>query len=135
LTARFNQEDVNRASPKKRRGTAILKPLVLVGVIPHVWEPGQIMAVERFYIYRSGATDSCAVTATKNDERLIRSPPLGWRFWKQITRNQGEDGRNGFSFDAAEADIKSDGFFLFRGSPQLLDKIGLVRPAKDPINV
>src|SRR5215470_189009 len=52
---------------------------------------------ERYYIYRCGGTDSCAVTAKKNEPRLLHSPcPAGWQFWMQITRHQIEDGRSGF---------------------------------------
>ena len=79
------------------------------------------MAAERFYIYRCGNTDACAVTGAKADSRLLASLcPTGWRFWMQITRHQAEDGRSGFSFDAAVAGIKATGYFLFTGSPQLL---------------
>src|SRR5262245_53554186 len=47
------------------------------------------MAAERFYIYRCGRTDSCAVTATKNEARLLRSLcPTSWQFWMQITRSR-----------------------------------------------
>jgi hypothetical protein len=60
------------------------------------------MAAERFYIYRCGKTDACAVTATKDEPRLARSLcPTRWQFWMQVTRHQFEDGRSGFTFDAA----------------------------------
>jgi len=79
------------------------------------------MAAERFYIYRCGKTDACAVTGAKADSRLLASLcPTDWRFWMQVTRHQAEDGRSGFSFDAAVAGIKATGYFLFTGSPQLL---------------
>jgi hypothetical protein len=79
---------------------------------------------ERFYIYRCGGTESCAVTAKKNDPRLLHSPcPARWQFWMQITRHQVEDGCNGFAFDAAVIGIKAKGYFLFEGSPKLLGKI------------
>src|SRR5262245_29218964 len=70
-----------------------------------VWWPqlppkGNLMAAERFYIYRCGRTDSCAVTAIKNEARLLRSLcPTSWQFWMQITRYQFEDSRSGFTFD------------------------------------
>ena len=38
----------------------------------------------------------------------------------QVTRHQAEDGRSGFSFDAAVVGIKATGYFLFTGSPELL---------------
>jgi hypothetical protein len=79
------------------------------------------MAAERFYIYRCGKTDSCAVTGAKADSRLLASLcPTGWQFWMQVTRHQAEDGRSGFSFDAAVVGIKATGYFLFTGSPELL---------------
>ena len=82
------------------------------------------MAAERFYIYRCGTTDSCAVTATKNEARLLSSLcPTSWRFWMQITRYQFEEGRSGFTFDAAITGIKAKGYFLFTGSPELLGKL------------
>jgi hypothetical protein len=82
------------------------------------------MAAERFYIYRCGRTDSCAVTAAKNEVRLLRSLcPTSWQFWMQITRYQFEDSRSGFTFDAAIAGIKAKGYFLFTASPELLGKL------------
>jgi hypothetical protein len=41
----------------------------------------------------------------------------------QITRYQFEDGRSGFTFDAAITGIKAKGYFLFTGSPKLLGKL------------
>ena len=38
----------------------------------------------------------------------------------QVTRHQFEDGRSGFTFDAAIAEINAKGYFLFTGSPKLL---------------
>jgi len=79
------------------------------------------MAAERFYIYRCGNTDSCAVTGTKGDTRLPAAPcPANWQFWMQITRHQAEDGCSGFTFDAALEGMKSKGYLLFVGSPRLL---------------
>ena len=79
------------------------------------------MAAERFYIYRCGQTESCAVTGAKADSRLLASLcPTNWQFWMQITRYQAEDGCSGFTFDAAVAGIKDKGYFLFTGSPKLL---------------
>ena len=92
------------------------------------------MAAERFYIYRCGGTDSCAIAASKNEARLLRSPcATGWQFWMQITRYQFEDGCSGFTFDAAIAGIKAKGYFLFTGSPKLLGK--LVAARQGPSNV
>jgi hypothetical protein len=79
------------------------------------------MAAERFYIYRCGKTDACAVTATKDEPRLARSLcSTRWQFWMQVTRHQFEDVRSGFTFDAAIAEINAKGYFLFTGSPKLL---------------
>lgn len=79
------------------------------------------MAAERFFIYRSGTTTSCVLTATKDEPRL---PPRGrakaWTLWMLITRHQVEDGVYGFTFDPAVAKIQADGFFLFTGSAKLL---------------
>ena len=79
------------------------------------------MAAERFFIYRCGATTSCALTATKDEPRL---PPTGhakaWTLWMLITRHQVEDGVYGFALDCAMAKIRADGFFLFTGSAKLL---------------
>jgi hypothetical protein len=47
-------------------------------------------------------------------------PITSLRFWIQITRYQFEGGRSGFTFDAAIAEIKAKGYFLFTGSPELL---------------
>ena len=47
------------------------------------------MGAERFYIYRCGKTDACAVTATKGEPRLPRSLcPTKWQFWMQVRRLQ-----------------------------------------------
>ena len=94
------------------------------------------MAAERFYIYRCGKSDSCAVTATKNDARLLRSLcPTNWQFWMQITRHQVEDGRNGFTFETAITEIKAKGYFLFTGSPKLLDEPAPTPLTEGPSNV
>ena len=68
------------------------------------------MTGKRFYIYRFGSSDSCAVTAIKNETRLRNLPcPADWRFWKQITNHTIEQNRNGFNFDAAASDIAAKG--------------------------
>ena len=94
------------------------------------------MAPERFYIYRCGKTDACAVTATKEEPRLPPSlSPTRWQFWMQVTRHQFEDGRSGFTFDAAIAEINAKGYFLFTGSPKLLSKRAPSAVSEGPSNV
>ena len=94
------------------------------------------MTAERFYIYRCGKSDSCAVTAIKNDARLLRSLcPTNWQFCMQITRHQVEDGCSGFTFEAAFAEIKAKGYFLFTGSPKLLDRLAPISLGEGPSNV
>ena len=94
------------------------------------------MAAERFYIYRCGRTDSCAVTVSKTEARLPRSLcPKGWQFWMRVTRYQFEEGPSGFSFDAAIAGIKAKGYFLFTGSPKLLGKLVPAAGREGPSNV
>lgn len=79
------------------------------------------MAAERFYVYRSGATDACALTGAKPDPRLPTAlGSNGWLFWMQIGRLQAEDGRYGFNIQAAVDGIAAEGYFLFTGSPKLL---------------
>jgi hypothetical protein len=78
------------------------------------------MAAERFYIYRSGDTDACALTGTKDDPRLPSGGAQGtWQFWMQIGRMQAEGGRYGFDIKAAVEDIATKGFSLFTGSRKL----------------
>ena len=94
------------------------------------------MAAERFYIYRCGMTDARAVTATKDEPRLPRSLcPTRWQFWMQVTRHQFEDGRSGFTFDAAIAEINAKGYFLFTGSPKLLSMLAPSPVSEGPSNV
>ena len=76
------------------------------------------MAVDRFYIYRSGKTKACALTREKDDPRL---PPNGWQFWMQASGHQSEDGRYGFNWEEAVSEIAAKGYFLFTGSIKLLD--------------
>ena len=79
------------------------------------------MAAERFFIYRSGVTDACALTGAKDDPRLPpAAAPDSWRFWMQIGRLQAEDSRYGFSMQAAVDDIAAKGYSLFTGSQKLL---------------
>lgn len=90
------------------------------------------MMEKRIYIYRSGTTSNCALTAVKNDPRL---PPLGapdcWRLWMQIGPDQAQDGRYGFDIRAAVQAILADGYYLFTGSQALLCKRALasLKPA------
>ena len=89
------------------------------------------MAADRFYIYRVGATDACALTAIKGDPRLPATvAPDGWQFWMQVGRMQVEDSRYGFEIEAAVRDIAAKGYFLFAGSRKLLGKS--VTPSSAP---
>jgi hypothetical protein len=82
------------------------------------------MAAERFDIYRCGGTDSCAVTAAKNEARLLASLcPDGWQFWMQITRQQFENGPSGFTFDKATAGIKAKGLLPLHGVVQAAGQV------------
>ena len=92
------------------------------------------MAAERFYIYRCGATDACALTAVKNEPRLRAPPSAPWQFWMQVTRNQVADASIGFGFDAAIKKIQSDGFFLFTGTVKLLGPLSQPSPRGEPTN-
>jgi hypothetical protein len=53
----------------------------------------------------------------------------------QITRHQVEDGCSGFTFEAAIAEIKAKGYFLFTGSPKLLDRLAPIALGEGPPNV
>ena len=75
------------------------------------------MAVDRFYIYRSGKTKACALTREKYDPRL---PPNGWEFWMQASGHQSEDGRYGFDWVEAVNEVSAKGYYLFTGSTKLL---------------
>ena len=76
---------------------------------------------KRIYVYRSGATDNCALTGTKNDPRLPSAPaPENWRFWMQIGPLQAQGGRFGFDVRAAVHGIRTQGYYLFKGSRTLL---------------
>ena len=79
------------------------------------------MPVQRLYIYRCGATNACALTSEKGASRL--PAPLAfdrWKFWMQTSRHQTEDGRYGFNWEAAAAEITTKGYYLFTGSTKLL---------------
>jgi hypothetical protein len=84
---------------------------------------------KRIYIYRSGATNNCALTAAKHDPRL--PPPVAsdrWCFWMQIGPHQAQNGHYGFDIRAAVQAITTDGYYLFTGSRALLRRRPLARP-------
>jgi hypothetical protein len=84
---------------------------------------------KRIYIYRSGATDKCALTGIKDDPRLPpASVPDGWRFWMQIGPVQAQGGRCGFDVAAAVNGIRTKGYYLFLGSRALLHERPSARP-------
>ena len=79
------------------------------------------MAVQRFFVYRSGATNACALTGAKDDPRLPAAvAPDSWRFWMQIGRLQAENDRYGFNLQAAVDEIAAKGYSLFTGTHKLL---------------
>ena len=83
---------------------------------------------KRIYVYRSGSTDNCALTGTKNDPRLPYAPaPDNWRFWMQIGPLQAQGGRCGFDVRAAVHGIRTRGYYLFKGSGTLLGARPAVR--------
>ena len=87
---------------------------------------------KRIYIYRSGATNHCALTGAKDDPRL---PPAAtsdrWRFWMQIGPIQAQGSRYGFGIQAAVHGITTNGYYLFTGSRALLGG-RLSAPSKPP---
>ena len=86
----------------------------------------------RLYIYRSGASGYCALTAEKKDVDL--PPTTGakeWRFWMQIGPVQAQNGRLGFDVPTAVSALVRDGFHLFTGSTALL---GDSSPVEHPAN-
>lgn len=79
------------------------------------------MALERFYIFRRGATTDCAIARDKDSTRLPSTPaPGNWKFWMQIGRLQAEGGQYGFDMQAVVHDIAGQGYSLFAGSQLLL---------------
>jgi hypothetical protein len=121
----FTQDD-----DRKRKGL----PADAAGAVT-IWKKEvELMGAERFYIYRCGDTDACAVTAVKNEPRLSAQPSAPWRFWMQVTRYQVADASHGFGFDAAISKILSDGFFLFTGTAKLLGPPSL-SPRREAANV
>ena len=78
---------------------------------------------KRIYIYRSGTSDKCALTAIKDGTRLPPAPvPGSWRFWMQIGPAQAKGGRCGFDVPAAVHGIRTKGYYLFKGSRALLQE-------------
>lgn len=76
---------------------------------------------QRIYIYRSGATNQCALTAVRSKPRLPPIPgPSAWQFWMQIGPLQAQGGRYGFEIHSAIQAIRTDGYHLFVGSASLL---------------
>ena len=80
------------------------------------------MTAERFYIYRSGATDACALTRKKGEALPPAAPSDRWQFWMQTGHLQTEDDRYGFNLEAALTDIAVKGYSLFTGSSRLLGR-------------
>ena len=79
------------------------------------------MALERFYIFRRGATTDCAIAREKDSSRLPSTPASGnWQFWMQIGRLQAERGQYGFDMQGVVHDIAGKGYSLFAGSQLLL---------------
>ena len=78
------------------------------------------MVAERFFIFRFGTSDACALTAAKDGLSLPREGGEDWRYFMLVTRNQVEDGAFGFNFASAVSAIKRQGFFKFKGTANLL---------------
>ena len=96
----------------------------------------QAMTAERFYVYRSGTTDACALTRRKGDTRLPPAvAPDRWQFWMQTGRLQAEGGQYGFNLEAALKEIAAKGYSLFTGSAKLLDRPPASAVEEGPPNV
>jgi hypothetical protein len=94
------------------------------------------MTAERFYVYRSGSTDVCALTRKKGDTRLpLAVAPDRWQFWMQTGRIQTEDGQYGFNLEAALKEIAAKGYSLFTGTPKLLGRPPANAAQEGPSNV
>lgn len=74
----------------------------------------------RIYIYRNGASNTCALSVVRNDGRLPRSDADSWRLWMQIGPLQAQRGTYGFDMRRAVNTLANDGYFLFTGSSDLL---------------
>jgi hypothetical protein len=93
------------------------------------------MPVQRFYIYRCGTTNACAVTSEKGDSRL--PAPLAhdrWKFWMQTSRHQIEDNLHGFALQTAVTQIAAKGCYLFAGSIKLLETRAVTRSVTPSVN-
>jgi hypothetical protein len=78
--------------------------------------------LRRAYIFRNGATDSCAITAVRNAAALpLTSAADRWQFWMQIGPLHAQGGRYGFDIRAALPAIAGGGYYLFTGSKALLN--------------
>jgi hypothetical protein len=94
------------------------------------------MTAERFYVYRCGATEACALTTKKGDTRLPPAAgPDRWQFWMQTGRLQTQDGQYGFNLEAALKEIAAKGYSLFTGSPKLLGRPPVSTADEKPSNV
>lgn len=60
------------------------------------------MPVQRFYIYRCGTTNACALTGEKSEPRLPAPlAPKRWQFWMQTSRHQTDNALYGFALETA----------------------------------
>lgn len=94
------------------------------------------MTAERFYIYRCGTSNACALTRKKDDTRLPPAvAPARWQLWMQIGRLQAEDGRYGFNLEAALTEIAAKGYSPFTGSTKLLGRPSVRAVEEGPSSV
>ena len=94
------------------------------------------MPVERLYIYRRDATNTCALTGEKNDPRLPAPlAPDRWQFWMQISCHQTEEGLHGFPLKTAVTQIAARGYYLFTGSVRLLATRVVARAATPEVSI
>ena len=94
------------------------------------------MPVERFYIYRRGATNACALTGEKNESRLPAPlAPDRWQFWMQISCHHAEEGLHGFAMETAVTQIAARGYYLFTGSARLLATRVVARAATPQVSI
>ena len=94
------------------------------------------MPVERLYIYRSGTTNACALTAEKGEPRLPAPlAPDRWQFWMQTSRHQTDDALYGFALETAMTQIANRGYYLFTGSTRLLETRGVAQSAIPQLSI
>ena len=93
------------------------------------------MTAERFYIYRSGATDACALTRKKGEALPPAAPSDRWQFWMQTSRHPTEDGLHGFAMETAVTQIAERGYYLFTGSARLLATRVVPRAATPQLSI